>query len=318
MLKIFRSHQGQLVEIIVEQVSEVEPGSWLQLVQPTEEEIEKVASITQTPLEMLKPALDVDERSHTEVDEDNILIVTNLPLMRAVDRYDTLPLGIVICRDYIITICAEANPVLDAFGPKQARTFHTAKRTRFLFQILFRSAELYLKYLTAINRRTDEIESKLRRSMKNEELFELLELHKGLTYFHASLRSNGVVLDRLLRLRSNNQVEHLIKMFEEDEDLLEDVIIENKQALEMVDMYSNILNGMMDTFASIISNNLNMVMKFLASMTILIALPTMVSSFMGMNVDVPFGENNGFAISVIIAVLLTGMGALVLWKKKML
>lgn len=317
MLKIFRSHQGQLIELPAD-VSEIEPGSWLQLIHPTKEEIEKVIDITQAPLEMLTPALDVDERSHTEVDEENVLIVTNVPLMRAVDRYDTLPLGIVICRDYFITICSEANPVLDAFGPKQARLFHTAKRTRFLFQILFRSAELYLKHLSAINRRTDEIESKLRRSMKNEELFELLELHKGLTYFHASLRSNGVVLERLLRLRSNNHVEHLIKMYEEDEDLLEDVIIENKQALEMVDMYSNILNGMMDTFASIISNNLNMVMKFLASMTILIALPTMVSSFMGMNVDVPFGEHHGFAISVLIATLLTFMGALVLWKKGML
>ncbi len=317
MLKIFRSHQGQLIEIPAD-VSEVEAGSWLQLIQPTKEEIQKVIQITQAPMEMLTPALDVDERSHTEVDEDNVLIVTNVPLMRAVDRYDTLPLGIVICRDYFITICAEPNPVLDAFGPKQARMFHTAKRTRFLFQILFRSAELYLKHLSAINRRTDEIESKLRRSMKNEELFELLELHKGLTYFHASLRSNGVVLDRLLRLRSNNHVEHLIKMYEEDEDLLEDVIIENKQALEMVDMYSNILNGMMDTFASIISNNLNIVMKFLASMTILIALPTMVASFMGMNVDVPFGEHHGFLISILISALVTGMGALVLWKKGML
>ncbi|HWR38082.1 MAG TPA: magnesium transporter CorA family protein [Patescibacteria group bacterium] len=315
MLKIFRSHQGQLKEL---SVNEVEAGAWLQLIQPTEEELARVVALTGTPLELLRPALDVDERSRTELEEENILIITNVPIMRGVNSYDTLPLGIIICRGYFITVCSEPNPVLEGFGVLQSHTFHTAKKTRLLFQILFRSAELYLKYLTAINRRTDEIESKLRRSMKNEELFELLELHKGLTYFHAALRANGSVMERLFRLRRNNQIEHLIKMYEEDEDLLEDVIIENKQAIEMVEMYSNILNGMMDTFASIISNNLNIVMKFLASMTILIALPTMVSSFMGMNVDVPFGENNGFVIALTASCFLTVIGAFVLWKKGML
>ena len=314
MLKILRSHQGQLVELGVD---EVETGAWFQLIQPTEAELEQVELITRAPMELLRPALDVDERSRTEMDEENILIITNVPIMRQRDRYDTLPLGIVICRDYFITVCLEQNRILDEFGVRQARLFHTAKKTRFLFQLLFKSADLYLKYLTAINRRTDEIESKLRRSMKNEELFELLELHKGLTYFHAALKANGTVMERLFRLRRTNQVEHLIKMYEEDEDLLEDVIIENKQAIEMVEMYSDILNGMMDAFASIISNNLNMVMKFLASMTILIALPTMVSSFMGMNVDVPFGSDNGFAIAVSFSLLLTALGAFLLWKKGM-
>ncbi|MCX7782006.1 MAG: magnesium transporter CorA family protein, partial [Negativicutes bacterium] len=172
-------------------------------------------------------------------------------IMRGRDRYDTLPLGIIITEDHFITVCLEKNEVLADFLKACDKSFSTFKRTRFLFQILYKSATLYLRYLKQINRRTDEIEHHLRKSMKNEEIFELLELQKGLTYFSASLKSNGIVMEKLLRLRSNNTVQNFIKMYEEDEDLLEDVIIENKQAIEMVEMYSHILNGMMDTFASI-------------------------------------------------------------------
>jgi magnesium transporter len=208
--------------------------------------------------------------------------------------------------------------VLSEFIHEGPRSFSTYKKTRFLFQVLHKSATLFLKYLKQINRRTDEIEHDLRQSMKNREMFQLLELQKGLTYFTASLRSNGIVLEKLLRLRSNVQLQHLITMYEEDEDLLEDVIIENKQAIEMVEMYSNILSSMMDAFASIISNNLNIVMKFLASVTIILAIPTMISSFFGMNVDVPFGENGGFLYVSLLAAAATGLSAFGLWRKGML
>ena len=155
--------------------------------------------------------------------------------------------------------------------------------------------------------------------MKNKELFQLLELQKGLTYFAASLKSNGVVLEKLLRLRSSTHLQTFIKLYEEDEDLLEDVIIENKQAIEMVEMYNNILNGMMDTFASIISNNLNIVMKFLASMTIILAIPTMISSFFGMNVaGLPLAEHEqGFLIISVIAGVMTVLAAALLWRRGM-
>lgn len=145
-----------------------------------------------------------------------------------------------------------------------------------------------------------------------------MDLQKGLTYFTSSLRSNGVVMDRLLRLRSNSQAQHLIKMYEEDEDLLEDVIIENNQAIQMVEMYTNILSSMTDAFASIISNNLNMVMKFLASMTIILAVPTMIASFWGMNVNVPFTNYPyGFLVVSSIALGVAGVSAFLLWKKNM-
>ncbi len=315
MLTIYKSNCQTLYTLTAETV---EKGAWFNLVNPTIEELARTAALTGVNPDMLKAALDEEERSRTEIDDDCLLVITNVPVMRGKDSYDTLPLGIIITKDFFITVCLENSEVLAEFNSCNARYFSTFKKTRFLFQILYKSATNYLKYLKQINRRTDEIETYLRRSMKNKEIFELLDLQKGLTYFSVSLRSNGIVLERLLRLRSTNQIEHLIKMYEEDEELLEDVIIENKQAIEMVEIYNHILNGMMDTFASIISNNLNIVMKFLASMTIILAIPTMISSFFGMNVPVPFAElNAGFLYAIVIALFLTVLTAFGLWKKGM-
>ena len=158
----------------------------------------------------------------------------------------------------------------------------------------------------------------MRESMRNAEILRLMELQKGLTYFNAALRSNGAVLDKLLRLRSSRTLEGILDIYEEDEDLLEDVIIENKQAREMTEMYSQILSRLADTFASIISNNQNMVMKFLAAMTIIVAIPTVISSFFGMNVPVPLAENNeGFGIVIVIAFIASCISAYVFWRKRM-
>ncbi|HWR30020.1 MAG TPA: magnesium transporter CorA family protein, partial [Negativicutes bacterium] len=174
-------------------------------------------------------------------------------------------------------------------------------------------------HIHQINRQTDEIERHLRKSMNNAEVFQLFDMEKGLTYFTAALRTNGIVLDRLLRLRKSGNLQHLIPMFEEDEDILEDAIIENRQALEMVQMYSDILSGMMDAFTSVISNNLNQVMKFLASITILISIPTMISSFWGMNVAVPYlGQAAGFWVVLVLSLILTSFTWFILWRKKML
>ncbi len=154
--------------------------------------------------------------------------------------------------------------------------------------------------------------------MQNSELFNLLDLQKSLTYFSTSLRSNHIVMEKLLRLRSTTQAKRLIKLYEEDEDLLEDVIIEYKQAVEMVEMYSHILNSMMEVFASIISNNLNLVMKFLATVTIILAIPTLVSSLWGMNVPVPFANSPwGFVFVLFFAVSVSCLAAYILWKRRM-
>ncbi len=315
MLTIYKSGCDGINELELDQL---EKGAWLELVNPSHEELETVAALTEVQLDFLTAALDEEERSRIEVEKTEMLVLVDIPVLRSNKDYDTLPLGIIITTDYIITVCLEVNAVMADFCSYNTKFFSTFKKTRFLFQILYKSATLYLKYIRNINRRTDELEQHLRKSMENEELFKLLDLEKSLTYFSASLRSNYIVTEKLLRLRSTNQVQHLIKMYEEDEDLLEDVIIEYKQAIDMVEMYSHILNGMIEVLSSIISNNLNLVMKLLASVTIILAVPTMISSFWGMNVPVPFNENPlGFAFVFAFALLVTLAATYWLWKKRM-
>lgn len=316
MLQIFKSlESGPLQEL---SLKTLEKGAWINIVDPTPYELKVISNLTEVDPDFLRSALDDEERSHTDVEENSVMVLTNVPVYRGEDSYDALPLAIIVTADYIITVCLEETPVITEFNERTSRLFRTFKRTRFLFQILYKSATYFLRYLRQISKLSDEIEDQLRNDMKNSEILRLLELQKGLTYFNAALRSNGAVLDKLLRMRTNAQITPLLKAYEEDEDLLEDVIIENKQAREMVEMYSTILSRMADTFSSIISNNLNLVMKFLAAMTIILAIPTVVSSFFGMNVPVPFAEStHGFLYVMIIAFSISGVIAYVLWNRDM-
>ncbi|MEG0798575.1 MAG: magnesium transporter CorA family protein [Acidaminococcaceae bacterium] len=315
MYKIFKSIDEGITELDLSQLTK---GAWIDIVSPSTEELLEISAHTGVQLDFLTAALDDEEKSRIETETDQILILVDIPLLRSNNDYDTLPLGIIMTADYVITVCLEVNAVLADFSSLNYRFFSTYKKTRFLFQILYKSATLYLKYIRNINRRTDELEQHLRKSMENEELFNLLDVQKSLTFFSASLRSNYIVTEKLLRLRSAKQVQHLVKMYEEDEDLLEDVIIEYKQAIEMVEMYSHILNSMMEVFASIINNNMNLVMKFLAGMTIVLAIPTVLSSLWGMNVPVPLADNPyGFFIVSASATLTAGIFAYFLWKRRM-
>ena len=315
MYKIMKSTETGLDEL---EIDRLEKGCWIDVVAPSEEELQEIAVATKIQMDFLTAPLDEEEKSRIEIEDDQILVLVDIPFLRSNKDYDTLPLGIIITENFITTVCLEPNAVTAEFGAHNTKIFSTFKKTRFLFQILFKSATLYLKYIRIIIRRTDELEKHLRQSMQNSELFNLLDLQKSLTYFSTSLRSNYIVMEKLLRLRSATQSRHLIKLYEEDEDLLEDVIIEYKQAVEMVEMYSHILNSMMEVFASIISNNLNLVMKFLATMTIVLAIPTLVSSMWGMNVPVPFADNPwGFAIVLTVALGVSGAAAYLLWKRRM-
>ncbi len=316
MLKIYKSlESGPLQEL---SLKTLEKGAWINIIDPTPYELKVVSNLTEVEPDFLRSALDDEERSHTDVEDNSVMVLTNVPVMRGNDSYDTLPLAIIITKEYIITVCLEDTPVLSEFNERTSKLFRTFKKTRFLFQILYKSATFYLRYLRQISKLSDEIELKLRHSMENREILRLLELQKGLTYFNAALRSNGAVLDKLLRLRSNQSLQPILKMYEEDEDLLEDVIIENKQAKEMVELYSKILSRMADTFSSIISNNQNLVMKFLAAMTIILAIPTVISSFFGMNVPMPWSdESNAFMYIAIIAFVIAGSSAYVLWRRDM-
>ena len=316
MLQIYKSlESGHLEELTLKTLDK---GAWINIVDPTPYELKIVSSLTEVEPDFLRSALDDEERSHIDVEDDSIMILTNVPIVREEESYDTLPLAIILTRQHIITVCLEETPVIVDFNERTSRFFRTYKKTQFLFQLLYKSATFFLRYLRQINKLSDEIEERLRHSMRNSEILRLMELQKGLTYFNAALRSNGAVLEKLLRLRSSRTLEGILDIYEEDEDLLEDVIIENKQAREMVEMYSQILSRLADTFSSIISNNQNMVMKFLAAMTIIIAIPTVISSFFGMNVPVPLSENNeGFGIVIIIAVIASSISAYIFWRKHM-
>ena len=316
MLEVFKHNNGHLEDDL--SIATAEKGSWINVVNPDSDDLQIVSMVTEIPTDVLKMALDTEERSRVEIEDDYVFVVINIPIILETDSYDTLPLGVFITPDFIVTVCLQETDVMKAFTQNKYPLFYTFKKTRFLFQILFRTATLFLRYLQQINHRTDDIESILRHSMRNREFFMLLELQKSLTFFASALRGNGAVMEKLLRLRRNQSLHHLLKLYEEDEDLLEDVIIENKQAIEMVEMYSNILMNMSDTFASIISNNLNIVMKFLASITIILSVPTTIFSLWGVNVPLPFQENEwGFFLVITIAMICSAVAVALLWMKKL-
>lgn len=316
MLEVFKHNNGHLEDDL--SIATAEKGSWINVVNPDSDDLQIVSMVTEIPTDVLKMALDTEERSRVEIEDDYVFVVINIPIILETDSYDTLPLGVFITPDFIVTVCLQETDVMKAFTQNKYPLFYTFKKTRFLFQILFRTATLFLRYLQQINHRTDDIESILRHSMRNREFFMLLELQKSLTFFASALRGNGAVMEKLLRLRRNQSLHHLLKLYEEDEDLLEDVIIENKQAIEMVEMYSNILMNMSDTFASIISNNLNIVMKFLASITIILSVPTTIFSLWGVNVPLPFQENEwGFFLVITIAMISSAVAVALLWMKKL-
>lgn len=289
-------------------------GCWVNMVNPTDDEIQQVADRFNIAVDYFKDALDDDERSRIENEENFLCIIVDFPYITHDEAgfpiYETIPIGILIAEDAFITVSLKETPILEDFKNNKVKGFFTYKKTRFAFQILFVISTYYLRYLKQINRKTNEVERELHQSMKNQELYAFLALEKSLVYFTTSLKANKVVLDKMLRL-------NLLKMYEEDKDLLEDVIIENQQAIEMAETYSSILSGMMDAFASVISNNLNIVMKFLTSFTIILSLPTMVASIYGMNIGLPFQDKPyAFLLIISLAVLLSTITIIVFWKKK--
>lgn len=296
------------------QIEEICNGCWINLVAPIEEEIRFVSEELSIPIDFIMDSLDDEERSRIEKEDNHVLIIVDIPIVIYDDNgfpiYDTIPIGMIITEKCFITVCLKENPIFDEFTKNKVKSFYTHMKTRFALQILYSISTYYLRYLKQINKKTSEIEKELHQSMKNKELFSLLSLEKSLVYFTTSLKSNNVMLDRMLRL-------NYLRMYEDDHDLLQDVIIENKQAIEMTEIYSSILSGMMDAFASVISNNVNIVMKFLTAITIVISLPTLVASFYGMNVPLPMQHSPyGIVIPLIISLVLSSTTAVIFWKKK--
>lgn len=283
MVKYYRSIEGKVCEI-----ENREMGCWISVINPTETEISDLEEDMSIDRDYIRAALDEEEPSRIESDDGVTLIVVDYPVAEQDNDpdktllYSTTPMSIIITDENVITVSAKENVVIDEIAKGVVKGIHTNLRTRFVFTILLRIAARYLQYLKQIDKISNYVEGKMYLSMKNKGLIQLLGLEKSLVYFSTSLKANEAVLEKLMRGR-------YLKLYEEDQDLLDDVIIEVKQAIEMTGIYSNILNGTMDTFASIISNNLNIVMKRMTTITIIIAVPTIVFSFYGMNLN----ENAG-------------------------
>ena len=301
-----------------EQTIKYEKGNWINMVAPNDDEIIEVCNKLKISEDFIRYALDNEEKARIDIEEDDntILFIVDIPTREKEGDsliYTTMPIGVIFVRDdYLITVSIKENSIIQNMMKNNMKNIVTYKKSRFLLQLLYENSSMYLNLLKKINKETEIAESILKNSMKNRALLKLLNLEKSLVYFTTSLKSNEVVMEKTMRGK-------IIKLYEEDEDILEDAIIENKQAIEMAKIYSDILNGTMDAYASIISNNLNRVMKFLTSITIILSIPTMIASFWGMNVPVPMQNNPyGFVILIGFSIIISVIATLWLNKRDML
>lgn len=296
---------------VITKIPEIESGCWINLINPTDLEIEHVSTSLALDPASLRAALDDEETSRIEVEDNSTLIIVDIPFSeKQADGgmlFSTLPLAIIVAEHNVITVSLEETSVVRDFTGGVVRNLDTSLRTRFTLKLMLRAAGKYLFHLRQIEKMSSKVEGDLYKSLKNKELIQLLALEKSLVYFSTSLKSTETTLEKLLRGR-------ILKLYEEDQDLLEDVIIEFKQAIEMADIYSNILSGTMDAFASVISNNLNIIMKVLTVITILMTIPNIVFSFYGMNVEIPYPH---IWMPIGIAFALTGLAWVLLKKKKL-
>ncbi len=285
MVNIYSSvENGKLDEI-----DEIIDGCWINMVNPTEKDIQHYAGVLDIDVDFIKAALDQEERARLEHNEDNdaVLLVFDYPYVEFDNEtkvYETIPIGIIYTNRCIVTVCTAENLVIKRFLSNNVKGFYTYKKVRFMLQILFRISTLYIEYLKQINKHIDYLEEALAKNMSNNELQQILYLEKSLIYFSTSLRSNDFVLERLKRFRFVNR-------YEEDEDLIEDILIENKQALDMAKIYTTILENMMEVYSTIISNNVNESMQMLTALTVVAAIPTFITGFFGMNVFLPLQSN---------------------------
>ena len=306
MLTIYKTTEQGL-----EQLDSVANGSWIKVVDPTAEEIQKLADWG-VDADYINYSLDLDEMPRIERDEDYTFILVRIP-HRQPDNdipYITIPLGILIKGNMVVTICRYEKDMFKVLANGKYRLLKTGKRYRFALYIFLETATRYLTHLREINRITESLEDQLQKSTRNSEVLGLLKYQKSLTYFATALRSNEVMMERIQRMQ-------IFNYYEDDQDLLEDVLTENQQAIQMTSIATEILSSMMDAFASIISNNLNGVMKGLAALTIIVSLPGTVAGFFGMNVMLPLSDSNPIAFLVVfgIALSLTAIATYIFYKR---
>ncbi len=283
-------------------IQDFEVGCWIHLAYPTNEELNRVALATNIPKDMLAVALDPEESAHIDVEGETKLAVVDMPVIEKEDGvsvFSTSPIGFCFNKSYFVSVTTKESSSIKDLLSNRIRGVDPTKKVRFMLQIINRIEFKYLQYLKRMDKMSLAIQRELERSVKNKELIELLDIEKSLVYFSTSLTANDRVLYKIRRSAD-------FKKYEEDQDLLEDVITENAQAIEMCSIYRDILSGTMDAYASVISNNLNIIMKLLAIFTITLTVPTVIASLWGMNLVVPFAEmQNGFYIIIGIIIIST-------------
>lgn len=308
MIYFYKTENNQVV-----QLPRLEDGCWVRAISPNQEELSFLTDQLELDVDFIRSSLDEEESSRIETEDDQTLVIFDLPLTANEDNntvhYTTRPLGIIITQSHVVTISSWRSPILDEMADGTVKGVRTQLKTRFLLMLLFRASTKFLQYLKQIDRASSSLENQLNKATKNELLMELLGFEKSLVYFSTSLKSDEITLEKILRGR-------VIKMYEEDQDLLEDVLIEIKQAVEMANIYSSTLSRSMDAFSAIISNNMNRVVNTLTCITVLMEIPTIIFSLYGMNVDgLWFDGSVWFAL--ILAAAVTILVAVILFAKKM-
>jgi len=309
MIEIFRYGNHGL-----ERVKNLEEKCWVNLIAPTSEEIKAVGDKFSVPGDFLTDALDADERARVESEADSDIIILRIPSFEENSEipFTTMPIGLILPKnsETVISVCSKNNKVVSDFITGKGKPFKIKDRMDFVLYFFLKTTHLYLNDLKEINRRTSAIEYELHQSIKNEELIKLLNLEKCLVYFTTSLKSNDIVMERLQKTK-------ILPFDFIDADIIEDILIDNKQAIEMANIYSNILSGMMDAFASVISNNLNIVMKFLTGISIILMIPTLIASIYGMNIPLPFQHSpHAFLIAISFSLIFSVAGIMFFIRRK--
>lgn len=311
MVKLYRTDDRKIHEKEI-----IDDGVWIHMVDPTAEESQQIADILDVDVADIRAALDEEESSRIELEDGYTLILIDVPsseIRHEKKMYTTIPLGIILTQSVIVTVCTEELPVLQAFIDNKVKEFSTKKKLRFVYQILHRTSIIYQGNLRTIDKKRTEIEERVGNDTREDDLIALHDLESTLVYFATSLRANAVVLDRLTRYKR-------LEQYPEDKELLDDVIVENQQAIEMAIIYRDIINGTRELMSSVMDNRLNNSMKYLTSITLIMAVPTIVSGLMGMNlIELPLADSPyGFAIIIGLICVICGAMLAILRRNKIL
>ncbi len=324
MIEIFKTNSENKLEVITEEsymANDFDPKHcWINLVNPSDKEVALISKMSGVDDDAIKAALDDEERSRIELEDNYALVLVDIPVIEEEDdyySYFTIPLGTIVKDDLFITVCLKDTAVIRDFVRNRIKGFSTSMKSRFMFQILGNTAAKFLAYLKQIDKASQRIQIELRKSTKNKEIIQMLDLQNSLVYFSTSLTGNDTVISKIMNAKG--QLGKFLRIYEEDMDILEDVSIENKQAIEMCSIYRSILATTTEGYASVISNDANSVMKLLTSITLVISIPTLIASIWGMNTWVP-GQSSwiGFTVLAVVSVVVTALSVWILKKKKLL